>query len=125
MNNHPMALIHSLTLAGQPDVLVYAALVGGDLGPRLLPIGSLAGLLWLDLLRWIEKARGELIAGIDSELVKRYERLRIRYPRAIVGLRDGICFGCFVRRPAKKSIEDGAIEICERCSRILFRYPVR
>ena len=47
INNHPMALLHSLALAGAPDRLVYAALVGGDLGPRLLPIGSLAGLLWL------------------------------------------------------------------------------
>jgi arsenical pump membrane protein len=30
---------------------VLAALVGGDIGPRLLPMGSLAGLLWTDLLR--------------------------------------------------------------------------
>jgi arsenical pump membrane protein len=41
INNHPMALLHSHVLA---------ALVGGDLGPRLLPIGSLAGLLWVHAL---------------------------------------------------------------------------
>jgi arsenical pump membrane protein len=51
INNHPMALLHSIALEGAPHRLVYAALVGGDLGPRLLPIGSLAGLLWLHLLR--------------------------------------------------------------------------
>jgi arsenical pump membrane protein len=51
LNNHPMALLHSIALAGAPDRLVYAALVGGDLGPRLLPIGSLAGILWLHALR--------------------------------------------------------------------------
>jgi arsenical pump membrane protein len=51
VNNHPMALLHSVVLADAPDRLVYAALVGGDLGPRLLPIGSLAGLLWLHTLR--------------------------------------------------------------------------
>jgi arsenical pump membrane protein len=51
VNNHPMALLHSIALAHAPDRLVYAALVGGDLGPRLLPIGSLAGLLWLHALR--------------------------------------------------------------------------
>lgn len=50
-NNHSVALIHSVALAGAPDRLIYAALVGGDLGPRLLPIGSLAGLLWLHALR--------------------------------------------------------------------------
>jgi arsenical pump membrane protein len=51
INNHPMALLHSLTLAGAPDDHIFAALIGGDLGPRLLPIGSLAGLLWLHALK--------------------------------------------------------------------------
>jgi arsenical pump membrane protein len=51
INNHPMALLHSISLAGAPDDYVLAALIGGDLGPRLLPIGSLAGLLWLHALK--------------------------------------------------------------------------
>lgn len=59
-NNHSVALIHSVVLAGGPDRLIYAALVGGDLGPRLLPVGSLAGLLWVHALR---RARVELPLG--------------------------------------------------------------
>jgi arsenical pump membrane protein len=53
LNNHPMALVNLLAVQGAGgDVrIVLAGLVGGDLGPRLLPIGSLAGLLWLDVLR--------------------------------------------------------------------------
>lgn len=50
-NNHPIALLHSIALANAPDKYVFAALIGGDLGPRLLPMGSLAGLLWLHALR--------------------------------------------------------------------------
>jgi arsenical pump membrane protein len=54
LNNHPMAIINLLALeatssAGDREIL--AALIGGDLGPRLLPIGSLAGLLWLESCR--------------------------------------------------------------------------
>ena len=52
VDNHPMSILSLLALGthGQ-DRGILAALVGGDLGPRLLPLGSLAGLLWMDLLR--------------------------------------------------------------------------
>ena len=53
INNHPMAVLNALALeqSGGQHVHILAALVGGDLGPRLLPMGSLAGLLWIDALR--------------------------------------------------------------------------
>lgn len=53
LNNHPMSVLNGFTLdqMGQNHTYAFAALIGGDLGPRLLPIGSLASLLWYDLLR--------------------------------------------------------------------------
>jgi arsenical pump membrane protein len=53
LNNHPMALLNAVALADLPGAdrrHVLAALIGGDLGPRLLPMGSLAGLLWIKTL---------------------------------------------------------------------------
>jgi arsenical pump membrane protein len=53
LNNHPMSLLNMLALeVGSRQGLrrVLAALIGGDLGPRLLPWGSLAGLLWFGSL---------------------------------------------------------------------------
>lgn len=54
LNNHPMAHLNMMALGMALDAssgAVWAVLIGGDLGPRLLPMGSLAGLLWLGLLR--------------------------------------------------------------------------
>ena len=54
LNNHPMSVLNAFALAPTRDpahAYAFAALVGGDLGPRLLPVGSLASLLWYDLLR--------------------------------------------------------------------------
>lgn len=53
INNHSMALTNLLAIAQlseSTEDAYLAALIGGDIGPRLLPIGSLAGLLWLALL---------------------------------------------------------------------------
>lgn len=54
LNNHPMAHLNLMALEGSQAhgvESVLAGLIGGDLGPRLLPMGSLAGLLWLEMLR--------------------------------------------------------------------------
>lgn len=54
LNNHPMSVLNAFALEASPDpghARAFAALIGGDLGPRLLPVGSLASLLWYDLLR--------------------------------------------------------------------------
>jgi arsenical pump membrane protein len=52
VDNHPMSILNMTALGAHSGTRpLLAALVGGDIGPRLLPIGSLAGLLWMDLLR--------------------------------------------------------------------------
>lgn len=57
MNNLPSVMIGNLALArmSDPGLLLYANVIGNDIGPKFTPIGSLATLLWLYAL---ERKRG-------------------------------------------------------------------
>jgi len=70
------------------------------------------------------RAREELVAKIKKPLLYSYEKLKKRYKRAIVPVKeDNTCLGCFIKLPTSLSSigrTDQEVIYCEGCGRILY-----
>ena len=69
-------------------------------------------------------AREELAAKISKPLLYSYEKLKKRYKRAIVPVKeDNTCLGCFIKLPTSMSAigrTDTSVIYCEGRGRILY-----
>ena len=71
----------------------------------------------------LEKARSEMVEKIGKPLLGKYERLRNRYRRAIVPVKEDTCLGCFMKLPTyliTHMQRDQQVISCESCGRILY-----
>lgn len=73
----------------------------------------------------LKEAREDLVAKINKPLLFNYEKLKARYKRSIVPVKDDICLGCFMRIPTSlftRGRSDQEVILCEGCGRILYWY---
>jgi predicted nucleic acid-binding Zn-ribbon protein len=73
----------------------------------------------------LEQERQRLARDLGPQLAAYYQRLQATRARPIVPMRNGVCQGCFVRRPTRAAAAQPSpgLERCEKCGRILFREP--
>jgi hypothetical protein len=73
----------------------------------------------------LQAARDELVKKINKPLLSVYNKLKIRYKRSIVPVKDDVCLGCFMCVPTQlitRGRSDQEVILCEGCGRILYWY---
>jgi len=105
--------MHKLAVLQDIDLMIRERKKEDDLGFSTEGIATL------------EEAREKLASEIDPRMLRLYERLTIRYDRAIVPVIGHRCLGCSLSVPTSKRVsgEDRAstpLLTCESCGRILF-----
>ena len=51
INNIPMSILYSSILEGKSELAIYATILGSNIGAYLTPIGALAGIMWMSILK--------------------------------------------------------------------------
>jgi len=73
----------------------------------------------------LQEARDALVKKINKPFLYNYEKLKTRYKRSIVPVKDDVCLGCFMRIPTvlfTRGRSDKEVISCEGCGRILYWY---
>jgi len=69
------------------------------------------------------KAREKVIKELKPQQFKRYKKLKNRYPRAVVPVIDGVCYGCFVKLPTSFVVrmnKNEEVSTCPNCGRFIY-----
>lgn len=72
------------------------------------------------------KERQKIIDLLDKRLLARYDRIRRRFPNAVVSVERGTCMGCHVNVPPQVYInllKGDEILNCPNCQRIMYSEP--
>lgn len=75
----------------------------------------------VDGLARLEAVRTRTAAALEPRWIALYERLQMRYGRAVAAVRSRVCLGCFVTLPttARAPLDsDTHLSVCESCGRI-------
>ena len=85
------------------------------------------GAQYKEQLKELESKEQEIVPGLDSEIVYKFQRIIQRNSEGIVAVKNGVCTGCHMILPAQfaNEVHEGEkILFCPYCSRILFHQDV-
>lgn len=51
INNIPMSVLYSSILESKSEICIFSTIIGSNIGAYLTPIGALAGIMWMSILR--------------------------------------------------------------------------